>query len=68
MSHIEERAQMKRFCATLRAIHREIRVEFDRRDQRYDWSYSLKGVTALQKAVTPINYSASNHSHEPLPP
>ena len=35
----------KRFCAQLRKIHREIMIEFDKIDKRYEWTYSLKGVT-----------------------
>ena len=46
----------RRFCAKLRAIHREIRIEFDKQDPRFEWSYSLKGVTVKyqppKKALT----------------
>ena len=38
---------MKRFCAQLRAIHREIQAEFDENPNLTE--ISLKGVTARRK-------------------
>ena len=34
-----------KLCAKLRAIHREIMVEFEKIDKSKEWTYSLKGVT-----------------------
>ena len=44
----EERANHK-LCAKLRAIHREIMIEFAKIDKSREWSYTLKGVTVRYK-------------------
>jgi hypothetical protein len=50
----------RRFCAVLRKIHREILVEYEKRNPKVDWEFSLKGVTARKKAENSLEKGREN--------